>query len=408
MKFLSLFGALLLTLQCFSQEQKGYYITIGGQKVEGVFKTTYFHDAKSLQFRNQGGEFRTLTTEDIKEYGIGSEYKFIRQTVKMESGSEKILSGTKDPYLEVVTVFLNVVVEGDASLYSYENDGDVKFFFRVKGKQDDIVPLIYKKYQPSPTGGVKENNRFRQQLYTTLNCRSFSSADYENIEYDKSDLRDFFTLQNQCLNSKTIIFSNTASKKPAVKYTLGAGAYGVNFAIDGDRYFAGKAKGNSYGINAEAALVTASEKWEVFARVEYMTLSAKKTGVFDAGYNIRTTTHELNANCFDFNFGPRYNFQLDDHNKIIIDAAFGFFLPSGEVEKTTVLRTDTGVEYDGEEETLKLSASVFGSFGIGYVFKDKFGIILRYDMPRNMFDNTYFNQEAKISRLGLNLRYTLN
>ena len=92
--------------------------------------------------------------------------------------------------------FLKVLVEGNATLYKYENGNDRKYFFETNEK--DIEQLVYKEYRVD--NYLKSNDYFRQQLYNHLKCSDISESKIKNIEYNEKHLIEIFETYNTCIN----------------------------------------------------------------------------------------------------------------------------------------------------------------------------------------------------------------
>jgi hypothetical protein len=410
LRFFTFLTALLFTTFCFSQGQPGYYITNSGQRVDGFFKTTDYYNSNSLEFSTgNSGEFAALQPEDIKEYGVGSTFKFQRHTFKMDASDNsdlKSLSSIKEPVYKTYTMFLNVIVEGKVSLYSLDINKSTRFFYS-KENNPEIVQLIFKKYKQTQ-GTVLENSYFKQQLFNEINCRKKSTTDLYNISYSKSGLTRIFEEENKCLGSSPLVYSNTGSREIKFLYTLFGGLYSSEFSLEGSRFASGSNSEIAYGLGGELALALPSGKWEAFVRVEYETLSVEAETTTKQAFRTIHNAATFDANILNFYIGPRYNIILNDKNKLFIDGAVGLSIPSGDVVITTTIITNAGEAYVSETGNYSLSNTIAGNFSAGYIFNDKIGLALKYETSRNLFDNTNVGYAAKVGRIGLNLRYTIN
>lgn len=411
MRIFSLLAVLFITMQTFSQDIKGYYITDSGQKVEGYFDTTDFNDISLLKFKtSRNSNYSNFSVDGIKEYGINdNEFKFEKHTVQIDiSDNGKNLSAQKNPEMKTETLFLNVIVEGDATLYSYTKDYKTKFFFTTKNRVGEPEQFIYKKYQSEE--GVAENVSFRQQLFNTVRCSDQMIVDFFEVRYDKKELADIFKNYNNCTDSKYTYYYNGFRKKREIRYTVFAGIHKMNFGIsEGFPPVNGRDVSTSYDFGFEAAYVLPSEKFELFAQVAYQSISGENVDAYDQGYNILTSTYKVDGAAINVFFGPRVNFLINEKNKLFIDASFGMSFPVGlEVSRSARIKAITGPEYDGDSDLFSASTSFCINFGVGYAFNDKFGLSLRYETNRDVLDDVYSPYKTKINRLGLNLRYSLN
>lgn len=411
MRIITLLTALLITMHTFSQDVKGYYITEAGQRIEGFFNATDFNDVSLLQFKtSRKSDYSSFSTDGVKEYGINdNEFKFEKHTVQIDvSDTGKKLSIQKYPEMKTETLFLNVIVEGYATLYSYTKDYKTKFFFSTKKKPGELEQFIYKKYQSEE--GVAENVAFRQQLFNAVRCTNQMIVDFFEVRYDKKELADIFKNYNNCTDSKYTYYYNGFRKKREVRYTVFAGLHKMNFGIsEGFPPVNGRETSASYDFGFEAAYVLPSEKFEVFAQITYQSLSGKNVDSYDQGYNILTSTYKVDGAAVNVFFGPRVNFLMNERNKIFVDASFGMSFPVGlDVSRSSRIKTTSGLEYDGDSDLFSASTSFCINFGVGYAFNDKFGLSLRYETNRDVLDDVYTPYKTKINRIGLNLRYSLN
>ena len=122
MKKISLLFLFFFTVSAVAQDDyKGYYITETGERVNGFFEFYDFFKTEKLKFKKSGsGEFTQLP-KDVGENGIDEgRQKFEKHLVETEMVGDNTYS--KEPQLSAQTLFLNVLVKGKVSLYSYTKD----------------------------------------------------------------------------------------------------------------------------------------------------------------------------------------------------------------------------------------------------------------------------------------------
>ena len=415
MKKITLFICLFLITLSYAQENvSGYYITASGQRTEGYFKDTYFQDETTLRFSaTSGGKFEKLEPSMIQEYGIGQDYRFVKHTVQVDkAGIDGDQIGlNKEPSFETMTIFLNVLAEGDASLYSYTSNGVVKYFYDVKSRQVPVKQLVYRKYKATATA-TAENNRFRQQLYADLQCASADELNkYLNISYSKKDIIPLIKLYNDCKKFSTKTYRNDSGKPAKLYYNVYAGVYNATYNIEGltNPIEADNSIGFTGGI--ELSYVFPSQKLGLFFRGEYETLSATSSVDVGSRFGPTVTTYSYNSDLKNINLflGPRYFIPLGERSKLSIDASLMASFVKGFVTQ------DTSIDYnDGSEvltsRTLQLpfEDAIALSVGAGYIFNNKFTAELRLDTNRNYFGDTNLSIKTKHSRFGLFFKYTIN
>ena len=401
MRFLSLLTALIFGLHAYAQDQQGYYIDNSGKRTEGFFKTSDFYDASSLEFRNDAAAgFSKLDTRNITEYGIAGQFKFRKYSVKIDRSATAIkkLSFGKDPFWESEEIFLNVVLEGKATLYSYSQD-NTKFFYSLNGE----VPqqLLYRKYKVSETE-VRENTFYKQQLLNSVNCMNKPVEYFKDVAYTRSALIKVFKEHNSCQGTEGVEYVNVTSKGFKILLAAYVGAGKINFGWNNTLYETKKTSSTDYSLGAEVIFRAPSEKWEFFFRGELEKFSVEQTVGLKNSMNSTLFKFEIDALCVNAYMGLRYNLMLNDRNKIFFEGAVGFSVPNGTMKQYTFL---PGTE-DNNPQELDLGTAFSFNLGVGYEFNNKYGILLRYETPRDITGSAPINIESKVNRFGLNLRYT--
>ena len=405
MKIFTLFTALLLAVTSYAQDAKGYYVTASGQRTQGYFKQGDYNDTPALRFKASRGDEYAALPEEVVEYGFDEErLKFVKHTVSMDvSGND---TTDKNPKLESRVIFLNLLLKGKATLYSYTKDYRVTYFFSVEGKQETVNQLVYKKYKLAD-GSPAENAGFRQQLFETVKCDRQNISDFTGIFYDKKQLMNVIRNYNECTGGKAVAFG--PKKQTGFKYTVVGGLYSSRLGIENGKPDVKTTSADiNFGLGFEAAYVFKSEATELFFRGEFETINVTLDETADLGYNLTRSIYELETYAANIYIGPRYNFIINDNNKIFADASFCFSIPFGDITKATRITPPTGETYNGTGVTYSLDPGFAVDFGVGYTLNKKFGLALRYETSRDFLDDANGSFKMKLSRLGLNLRYTLN
>ena len=196
MKKLLLLTSLLFSIILFGQNdfRAGYYIDNQGNKVEGFIKSVNLKSINDVSFRSF--DFKKSLNQDAKkidklnviEFGITDDIKLQRVKAKIDDVNlDKDFGYYKEFTVKELYVFLNVLVEGSATLYSYEGGQGTKYLYKVQDKDDVAKQLLYKKYFKSPNM-LDENNVFRQQLFYNVKCDDQTYNDFLNVKYIESEL----------------------------------------------------------------------------------------------------------------------------------------------------------------------------------------------------------------------------
>src|SRR6218665_4044562 len=166
---------LFLTLKSYSQIgfEKGFIVTENNPKTECLIENMDWKNTP-VNFRYRLSDTSPIINADIrsvKEFGITGQNKFIRAVVNIDRSTKNLqnMPKGKDPVFRQENLFLQVLMEGNASLYLYD-DGTVRRFF-YKTNSSEIKQLVYKTYfLNDDTDQIAKNNYFREQLYLDLKC----------------------------------------------------------------------------------------------------------------------------------------------------------------------------------------------------------------------------------------------
>ena len=194
MKMKKQLAIILLVLVSFSgfaqiTLDKGYYINNDNQKIECLIRNLdWANNPSSFEYKlSENSELKTITIKEVKEFGVYNFSKYQRATVNIDRSSNNTneLTSNRNVKFKEEELFLKVLVEGEAVLYSYHNGNTSRFFF--KKENSEINQLIYKRYFATPNQ-IGENNRYQQQLWNDLKCQKVSIKDVEKLNYKAQKL----------------------------------------------------------------------------------------------------------------------------------------------------------------------------------------------------------------------------
>lgn len=156
---------------------------------------------------NHGGKTRAFLLDSItkikhrkKEYII-ADVEFDNTTNdigKLDKLGEK--SWNNFFFLKEETLYLQILVKGEITLYKSYLNGVAKFF--IKNKEGVIIPLLYKKYFiPRPLDYIgpnfsKENNFYQQQLINEAPCLD-KHGEWSFPKYSEFGLINYFNRINE-------------------------------------------------------------------------------------------------------------------------------------------------------------------------------------------------------------------
>lgn len=375
---------LILSFNCYSQItfEKGFYINNDGQKTICLIKNIdWVNNPTEFQIKlNENNEVKTITIDNVKEVTIYNISKHIRANVKIDKSFDNLqkLSHDKNPIFSDELLFLKVLVEGKASLYYYENENLKRYFY--KNNNDKIDQLVYKSYLISDNSAKKDNNKFRQQLWTDLKCENISINDIEKINYKKSDLVNLFIKYNKCHNSEIINFENKKQKdlfnlniRPRLNYS--------SLSRQGPLYtysFEGNELGIGFGLEAEFIFPFNKNKWAILVEATYQSFKSEKTTNISNVSGGKLIT-EVDYSSIKAPVGLRHYFFLNKDSKIFTD-----------ISLIIDINSNSSIKYKRADNTTldregRIGTKPNWGFGMGYKMYDKYSLEMRYETKNTDF-----------------------
>lgn len=410
---------LLLVLLCFSFVnsnaqivfEKGYFITNTGERTECYIKNLDWRfNPTEFEYKNNLDDLKsnTQTILTVQEFGINevSKYKRFKINIERSSDNLKDLSQSKNPIWKEETIFLEFLVEGDASLFAYYDDNLFKYFYKTN--TTPIEQLVKIKYYATNEDGInygditKENNLFRQQLYNSLKSPSLTLKDFEKLNYDKTSLVKLFVKFNSSLSYKYVNYTEKGKKgKYNIKASIGLDEgwlsiddpnvyYNLSTDISGITVF-------KIGGEFEYIFPFSKNTWSIFINPMYLSFEKNQTfqyiaGVGNASYNKNSTVNIQYSNV-EIPIGIRHYFFLNNNSKIFANVAYNY----GFIGKTVV-------DYDKGEKTLNSSVRNNFSIGLGYSYNNKYSIEARLNTSKQILGD-YISWSGTYSSFGLILGY---
>lgn len=392
--YITLILLFLYTISSISQIkfEKGYFINNDGLKTECFIKNLdWRNNPDEIIYKlSESGEKLNSSIKNILEFGVYEESKFEKHIVNIDISVQNLqkMSTIRNPKWEKRTLFLKVLVEGNAILYKYTNNNQgFKYFYKIDTSQ--VKQLIYKKYMIK-NGNRSENLTFINQLFKEVNCKSLSIDKVANVDYNQKSLTNYFEKNNICANpdleNEIKIKRNKA--KFNFKITPGVNYSSLSMRNSLDRYK------NSYDFDSELNIRIGAEfeyifpfnknKWSLFIDPNYYSYSSQLTKEKINGFpTIKEIVNiDVSIKRFVFPIGVRYNFFLNDNVKVFIN---------------------TGVRYDSnlgssidflKKVDLELNSSMFNLFGgIGTNIINKYSVEFRFFSADYLKEYTYWSSD---------------
>lgn len=353
---------LYYSVECNSQitYEKGYFINNSDRRVECLIRNIdWKNNPREFEYKaSEQSEKEALSIESVKEFGIYNFSKYIRFDINMDRSSSQLdlMSHDKKPILKKETLFLKVLIEGEASLFVYKEKGLVRYFFQTSS--NNIDQLIYKEYITSD-GRINTNNEFRRQLYTNLKCGNISMNDLAELDYKKNALVKLFNSHNICNGSA---FVNYAEKeKPNswninIRPGLSHSSLDINNSLITSRSTDyGNVLTYRMGVELEFILEFNNNKWAAIIEPTYQYFKAEDENIT----NLSRTNVDYKS--IEFPVGIRHYFFLNNNSKIFINGSFIY-----------------NIALNSNVRNLDVNSGSNLGFGIGYNFNNRYSLEFRY------------------------------
>lgn len=385
---------LFISFSCYSQTryQNGYFINNNDEKIACLIKNEDWKNnptAITIKY-SENEQPTTKTIDSVKEFGINEEIKYERAIVNIDRSSESLdaLDNNRNPTFEEEQVFLNVLVEGKASLYSYEGRNFQKFFFKTE--DSNIEQLIFKSYLRE-NNEIAENNYYKQQLLNNLKCPGISTKEIQNLEYKANKLVNLFIKYNECSNASFNRYSEDYNKTTSNWY-IKAGVKNSSLEIKNmdswirDTDFNNQL-GFRIGVEAEFILPFKNDKWSLLVEPTYQNyVSKKQTGIL---------TSEVDYHSIEVPLGVRHYMFLNESSRLFIN---GLVIMD--------LDLNSKFNFKRPDSTLDMQTGTNLGLGLGYNYNEKYSAELRSHTDRNVLTN-YGGWNSSYSSLSLIFGYSL-
>lgn len=395
----------LFFLQSYSQVnfEKAYFIDNDNVRTECFIKNKdLYNNPNTFEYKlNQEESVAKIgDIKDVKEFGILNSIKFERNLVKMDMSSVNLdkISEIREPEWKDRTLFLKVLIEGEASLYEFKEDNRNSYFY--KWNSSPIEQLIYKKYFIANTSNtdVAVNNDFQKQLWTNLFYDNITVSNVSKMEYNREDLMKYFVAYNNFKNSKIVNYGEKATKG-SVNFKLKGGITLSSLELSNEiaslKIDFGNSISYNFGAEMEYILPFNRNKWSTFLGASYFYYQgeAEIKTINDSGVlYTNDVIHKWNASYghLDLSFGLRHYMFISDYSKIFISGAFVL---------TKVLNSN--IHDDNQPYSYNLKADFGNSFdlGIGFNFKNKFNIEIRRSSPNIFANYVFWNSKYNMTSL---------
>lgn len=389
MRKLLLFLIAGISINCYSQitYEKGYFISNDGKKIDCFIKNIdWKNNPTSFEYKiSEDGKTNEANIKSTQEFGIDNTSKYIRNKVKIDRSSDHLnhLDKKQNVDFKEEQLFLKALVEGKASLYYYVDGNLNRFFYNLDNTETQ--QLVFKRYLNSDNV-IARNDLYRRQLWNDLKCATIKISRLENLDYKRSQLVKLFTDYNTCNDAHFKSYEPNKNRglfNLNIRPRLTSTSLAIQSANSSTRNFDfGNELGFALGIEAEYVLPFNKNKWAIFTEPTYKSFKTEKTvSVTDvSGGELKST---VDLSYVEIPLGFRHYFFLGDDSKIFINASYVLDLTSNTTMQFT--RADGSELY-----SLKIDSHNNTAFGLGYKYKDKYSVELRYMTERDILRKSIF------------------
>lgn len=376
---------------------EGYFITDSDERKVCLIKNVdWKNNPTEFDYKTSAdSEVKSKSIETVKEFGINNYSKYRRFIVDIDRSSDIIreMSWERSPKFERDTLFLKVLVEGEATLYVYQEKNNRRYFLQTG--ESRAQQLVYKKYRRSGSGlGV--NDDYKRQLYYNLKCDGQLRADIKSVSYRSNDLVDLLIKYNNCVDSKYVDYS---VKGPKSKFHFKVKP-GINRSSLVTRDVRSNTRTTDFGselnfrIGAELEFILPynRNKWAIIIDPAYQQF--RKTVEIPS----RNQVSSIKYSSIELPLGARHYFYLDARSKLFIN---GFVVYDYAIENE--LRFSRGNDH-------VLRPNLNYMLGFGYNYDDFLSLEIRGSTGRHIIDNPAFYTNYKTVSLlfGFNFFKVMN
>jgi hypothetical protein len=396
---LTSFFVLLLSVQVFAQIKfdAGYIINKENQKKECLIKNyDWKNNPSTFEYKfDETDGIHFGTTKDINAFCVYNGSKYVRAEVRIDLSSSDLnnLTTTSSPQWNNDTLFLKVLIEGKASLYSYESKSLLRFFYSID--KTEFQQLIYKEYLKD-NSEILKNNGYRQQLWNDVRI-SNSSDSFNNMMFTKTQLTKYFNKFNQlnpiAQNKENLpVTSIEKTTKNLLSFKIKPGicpsslqlsnVYGtvvLNYIFP---------KSYRLGMDVEYTIPYWRNKWciTVEPSIEYLSTPVKEyyREVEDKLYSFSVDYQTINIPI-----GIRYYLFLNEKSKLFFNGYIVY---------------DLKTKFSLNDKLTNDDKNLYYNFGIGggYEYRS-LSVELRYYTQNQIYNNNFWF--ARYNRLFLNIGY---
>jgi len=235
-----IFIGILNPINLYSQSnfETGYVIDIQKDTIKGFIDYRNWNiTPKEIVFKTATDSKSTIyTPTDILSFNVAGE-RYVSGIVTIDEGPfrDNELTESEMPQYRTDTVFLQVLLDGNKSLYSLK-DENLKMHYFI-GQNGAFNTLFFKKYLQNVSGAtfVKTNEKFKGQLMVYFQDCPSIQKNISYINYNQNDLINLFNEYYNCTQNTILYKSKLIKFKSEAGFFAGLSLTKLNF--EGDDFF---------------------------------------------------------------------------------------------------------------------------------------------------------------------------
>ena len=408
---------LFINIFMFAQTKfkEGHYINLNNEKISGLIKDyDWKNNPTEIEFKlNEVSELIILKKEQIKEFEIYNNSKYINVNAKIDKSSNLNNQVTQERELIFTNenILLKVLVEGEASLYQYQDKDIEKFFYSINdilyeqlifkmflANKEDVVNLNNQDNNISAFNSILINDGYKKQLFQNVNC-DFSRKKINHLTFSKSSLYKYFVEYNTCKNINFKSFQKSFDTQFKIKGVITSNFNSLSLNYLNNEYYSNDFDNSTnlaFGFEIELVLPFNNNKWSVFVEPSYNTYS--NSAILKNPFSGSSPTQEVDVkfNYIQIPFGIKHYFFLNNKLSLDLNLAYNARFSS----------KDNHINYEngGSFEMFPFLNNY--AFGVGANY-NKISFGLRLFTQTQILSGAFSQKYANYNNLALSMKYQI-
>jgi hypothetical protein len=333
----------------------------------------------------------------IHEFGISNSFRFVNAEVKIDRQIKPAVNSKNEviPLWTKEKLFLKVLLEGKANLYSYDASKLKRFFYSLN--DTSFIQLIY--LEAYVNSSLIKNTSYQQQLWGNLRAPMATMNSIKAIGYNEKDLTAYLREYNGDSGTSTSPLVQTKRKAYFnLKLSPGLNISSVSMSTVVDvtnvafKTDFSSNPGFRLGLESELILPFNNYHWGILFEPTFQAYNSEAEGK----HGLSTISYS----AIEFPIGLRYYFPVNDNTRLFLN---GFVIPAFAINLNSKIEYHTFFSNMTDVKTVDVASSGSAALG-GGVEHNRFSLETRYYTSRNLFSGQP-SESANYSRFSVVLGY---